>query len=47
MLIKKNKMATLTEFETFCEQENGKFFAYNSLYRIKNTMKKLPQIVYN
>jgi hypothetical protein len=39
-------MAAQTEFLTFCERENGKLFAFNSLYRIKNTMKKLPQIVY-
>jgi hypothetical protein len=36
-------MAAQTEFPTFCERENGKF-AFNSLYRINNTMKKLPQI---
>jgi hypothetical protein len=39
-------MAAQTEFPTFCEPENGKLFAFSSLYRIKNTMKKLPQIVY-
>ena len=39
-------MAAQTEFPTFCERENGKMFAFNSLYRIKNTMKKLSQIVY-
>jgi hypothetical protein len=39
-------MAAQTEFPTFCERENGKLFAFYSLYRIKNTMKKLPQIIY-
>ena len=39
-------MAAQAEFPTFCEPENGKLFAFYSLYRIKNTMKKLPQIVY-
>ena len=39
-------MAAQTEFPTFCERENGKLFAFYSLYRIKNTMKKLLQIVY-
>jgi hypothetical protein len=39
-------MAAQTEFPTFCERENGKLFAFYSLYRIKNTTKKLPQIVY-
>ena len=39
-------MAAQTEFPTFCERENGKLFAFYSLYWIKNTMKKLPQIVY-
>jgi hypothetical protein len=33
-----------TEFPTFCERENGKLFAFYSLYRIKNSTKKLPQI---
>jgi hypothetical protein len=33
-------MAAQTEFPTFCERENGKLFAFYSLYRIKNTMKK-------
>jgi hypothetical protein len=27
-------MAAQTEFPTFCEQENGKLFAFYSLYRI-------------
>jgi hypothetical protein len=39
-------MAAQTEFPMFCERENGILFAFYSLYRIKNTMKKLPQIVY-
>ena len=39
-------MAAQTEFPTFCERENGKLFAFNSLYRIKNAMIKLPQIIY-
>ena len=39
-------MAAQTEFPMFCERENDKLFAFYSLYRIKNTMKKLPQIVY-
>jgi hypothetical protein len=38
-------MAAQTEFPTFAN-ENDKLFAFYSLYRIKNTMKKLPQIVY-
>ena len=38
-------MAAQTEFPMFCERENGKLFAFYSLYKI-NTMKKLPQIVY-
>jgi hypothetical protein len=46
LLEENNKMAAQTEFPTFCERENGKLFAFYSLYRIKNTMKKLPQIVY-
>ena len=39
-------MAAQTEFPTFCERENGKLFAFYSLYRIKNTIKKPLQIVY-
>jgi hypothetical protein len=39
-------MAAQTEFPTFGARENGKLFAFYSLYRIKNTIKKLPQIVY-
>jgi hypothetical protein len=39
-------MAAQTEFPMFYERENDKLFAFYSLYRIKNTMKKLPQIVY-
>jgi hypothetical protein len=39
-------MAAQAEFPTFCERENGKLLAFFSFYRIKNTMKKLPQIVY-
>jgi hypothetical protein len=46
LLVEKNKMAAQTEFPTFCGRENGKLFAFYSLYKIKNTMKKLPQIVY-
>jgi hypothetical protein len=47
LLVEKNKMAAQTaEFPTFCERENCKLFAFYSLYRIKNTIKKLPQIVY-
>jgi hypothetical protein len=45
-LVEKNKMAAQTEFPTFCERENGKLFAFYSFYRIKSTIKKLPQIVY-
>jgi hypothetical protein len=39
-------MAVQTEFPMFCEREKGKLFAFYSLYRIKNTIKKLPQIVF-
>jgi hypothetical protein len=39
-------MAAQTEFPTFCERENGTLFAFYSLYRVKNTMQKIPQIVY-
>ena len=39
-------MTAQTEFPMFCEREKGKLFAFYSLYRIKNTMKKLPHIVY-
>jgi hypothetical protein len=39
-------MVAKTEFPMFCERENGKLFAFYSPFRIKNTMKKLPQIVY-
>ena len=39
-------MAAQTEFPMFCEREKGKLFAFYSLYRIKNTIKKLPRIVY-
>ena len=39
-------MVAQTEFPTFCERENGELFAFYSLYRIKNTMKKHPQTVY-
>jgi hypothetical protein len=46
LLVEKNKMAAQTEFPTFCERENGKLFAFYSLYMIKNTVKKLLQIVY-
>ena len=46
LLVEKNKMAAQTEFPTFCEREKGRLFAFYSLYRIKNTTKKLPQIVY-
>jgi hypothetical protein len=35
-----------TEFTMFCKQENGKLLAFYRLHRIKNTMKKLPQIFF-
>jgi hypothetical protein len=46
LLVEKNKMVAQTEFLTFCERQNCKLFAFYSLHRIKNTIKKLPQIVY-
>jgi hypothetical protein len=44
LLVEKNKMAAQTEFAMFCERENGKLFAFYSLYRTKNTKKNLPKI---
>jgi hypothetical protein len=34
------------ELPEFCERENSKLFAFYSLDGNKNTMKKLPAVVY-